>query len=49
MIAVDTNVLVYSHRSDSPFHTAAKGLIESLRTQAAPWAIPWPCTSSSAS
>ena len=43
MIAVDTNLLVYSHRSDSPFHLAAKELIESLRTQPAPWAIPWPC------
>ncbi len=43
MIAVDTNLLVYSHRADSPFHLAAKGLIEGLRTSAGPWAIPWPC------
>ena len=43
MIAVDTNLLVYSHRSDSRFHLAAKELIESLRTRPAPWAIPWPC------
>lgn len=43
MIAVDTNLLVYSHRSDSPFHLAAKESIESLRAQPAPWAIPWPC------
>ena len=43
MIAVDTNLLVYSHRSDSPFHQAAKELIESLRGSPAPWAIPWPC------
>jgi hypothetical protein len=43
MIAVDTNLLVYSHRSDSPFHQVAKELIETLRTSPAPWAIPWPC------
>jgi toxin-antitoxin system PIN domain toxin len=43
MIAVDTNLLVYSHRSDSPFHQAAKELIETLRGQPAAWAIPWPC------
>lgn len=43
MIAVDTNLLVYSHRSDSPFHQAAKELMESLRSSPAPWAIPWPC------
>ena len=43
MIAVDSNLLVYSHREDSGFHTTAKGLIDSLRHQSAPWAIPWPC------
>jgi toxin-antitoxin system PIN domain toxin len=43
MIAVDTNLLVYSHRSDSPFHLAAKESIETLRSQPAPWAIPWSC------
>lgn len=43
MIAVDTNLLVYAHREDSDFHEAAKELIESLRHQPAPWAIPWPC------
>ena len=30
MIAVDTNVLVYAHRVDSPFHTAAKDVVISL-------------------
>jgi uncharacterized protein len=43
MIAVDTNVLVYSHRSDSPFHKAASKLIAALRAGPAAWAIPWPC------
>ena len=43
MIAVDTNLLVYSHRSDSPFHQPAKDLIETLRNGRPFWAIPWPC------
>jgi uncharacterized protein len=43
MIAVDTNLLIYSHREDNEFHEGAKELIESLRRQSAPWAIPWPC------
>jgi uncharacterized protein len=43
MIAVDTNLLVYTHREDSPFHKAAKELIGALRAQSAPWGIPWPC------
>jgi uncharacterized protein len=43
VIAVDTNLLVYSHRSDSPFHPSARKLIEELRHGPAPWAIPWPC------
>ncbi len=30
MIAVDTNLLVYAHRTDSPFHERARSLIESL-------------------
>lgn len=43
MIAVDTNLLVYSHREDSEFHAGAKELVDALRHQSAPWAIPWPC------
>ncbi|MEA2990960.1 MAG: uncharacterized protein QOG83_3671 [Alphaproteobacteria bacterium] len=43
MIAVDTNILVYAHREDSPFHkTAARCLVE-LAEGRVPWAIPWPC------
>jgi hypothetical protein len=41
--AVDSNLLIYSHREDSPFHPAAKETIEELRHQATAWAIPWPC------
>lgn len=43
MIAVDTNLLVYAHREDSPFHVGAAQCIESLANEPAPWAIPWPC------
>lgn len=43
MIAVDTNILVYAHRADSPFHDRARSAIESLAAGARAWAIPWPC------
>src|SRR4051812_41333254 len=43
MTGIDTNLLIYSHRKDSDFHGPAKELVEGLRRQSAPWAIPWPC------
>lgn len=43
MIAVDTNVLVYAHRRDSPHHQAAAEAIHRLGRGSTPWAIPWPC------
>ena len=43
MIAVDTNLLVYAHRSDSPFHDRARSVLESLAAGPRHWAIPWPC------
>jgi toxin-antitoxin system PIN domain toxin len=43
LIAVDTNLLVYAHREDSPFHGAAFERIAELAEGAATWAIPWPC------
>ncbi len=43
MIAVDTNVLVYAHREDSPWHEAAYGRVQALAEGRAPWAVPWPC------
>lgn len=43
MIAVDTNILVYAHRADSPFHDRARLTLESLAVGARAWAIPWPC------
>ena len=43
MIAVDTNLLVYAHREDSPHHHAASALLRDLATGPGSWAIPWPC------
>ncbi len=43
MIAVDTNILVYAHRADSPFHDRARLTLESLAAGRQPWAIAWPC------
>jgi toxin-antitoxin system PIN domain toxin len=43
VIAVDTNVLVYAHREDSPWHAAARPRLVELAEGATQWAIPWPC------
>ena len=43
MIAVDTNLLVYAHREDAPWHAAASGWISTLAEGRHAWAIPWPC------
>jgi toxin-antitoxin system PIN domain toxin len=43
MIAVDTNILVYAHRAESPFHERALETLEQLGNGDDPWAIPWPC------
>jgi toxin-antitoxin system PIN domain toxin len=43
VIAVDTNILVYGHRSDAPFHEAAARVLREAAEGDAPWAIPWPC------
>ena len=43
MIAIDTNILVYAHREDSPFHNPAAQRISELAEGSATWSIPWPC------
>lgn len=43
MIAVDTNILVYAHRTESPFHAAAATRLRGLAEGKGAWAIPWPC------
>ena len=43
MIAVDTNILVYAHRRDSPWNAAARPRVAELAESGNAWAIPWPC------
>ena len=43
MIAVDTNLLVYAHRTDSPFHERAVSCLASLAEGRGSWGIPWSC------
>jgi len=43
MIAVDTNILVYAHREDSPWHAVAKSRLIALAEGPSSWAVPWPC------
>lgn len=43
MTAVDTNLLVYAHREESPWHETALRVLKSLAEGTSPWAIPWPC------
>lgn len=42
MIAVDTNILVYSHREDSVFYKPAFEAIRNLAESGKMWSIPWP-------
>mgnify|MGYP000420099721 CR=1 FL=1 len=41
MIAVDTNILLYAHREEAPWHEAATRCLADLAAES--WAIPWPC------
>ncbi len=41
MIAVDTNILVYAHREDSPWHELALARVTELASSGVPWAIAW--------
>ena len=43
MIAVDSNILVYAHRQESPFHEIARSKLSELAEGGRLWAIPWPC------
>lgn len=43
MIAVDTNVLVYSRRQEAPHYAEARALVAGLAEGQDRWAIPWPC------
>ncbi len=43
MIAVDTNLLIYAHRTESEWHERASACIRELAESRSPWALPWPC------
>ena len=43
MIAIDTNLLVYAHRADAPFHGKAAATLRRLAEGNATWGLPWPC------
>ena len=43
MIAIDTNLLVYAHKTGSPFHNTALEALQPVVEGRLPWAVPWPC------
>lgn len=43
MTGVDTNILVYAHREEMPWHDAAERCLRRLAEGVAVWAIPWAC------
>ncbi len=43
MIATDTNLLVYAHRTDSEWHEQARTCLASLAQGRVSWGLPWPC------
>lgn len=43
MIAVDTNILVYAHRRDLPFHHKSRLALAELAESGRLWCLPWPC------
>ena len=45
MIAVDTNILIYAHRRESPSFAAASAALSDLAAGSSAWAIPTPCLS----
>jgi uncharacterized protein len=43
VIAVDTNILVYAHRPEMPFHDRAREVLDEALLRPEPLAVPWPC------
>jgi hypothetical protein len=43
VIAVDTNLLVYAHRPEMPFHERARQVLTDAVAAVEPLCIPWPC------
>jgi len=43
VIAVDTNLLVYAHRPEMPFHERARQVLIEAVDGTEPLSVPWPC------
>ena len=43
MIAIDTDILIHAHRSDSEWHERTASCVHELAEARSSWAIPWPC------
>lgn len=43
MIAVDTNVLIFAHRTDNAWHAQAQSALKKLAEGQLTWGIPSPC------
>jgi len=43
VIAVDTNLLVYAHRPEMPFHERARHVLADAVAAPEPVCVPWPC------
>lgn len=43
MIAIDTNLLVYAHRREMPFHDRARQVLTDAAGGPEPLTVPWPC------
>jgi len=43
VIAVDTNLLVYAHRPEMPFHERARQVLTDAVAAPEPVCVPWPC------
>ena len=43
MIAIDTNILVCAHQTDSPWRDAAVNVVRPIAEGNEAWAVPWPC------
>jgi len=42
VIAIDSNLLVYAHKAESPFHEKAVAALNPVVSGWTPWAIAWP-------
>ena len=47
MIAVDTNILIYAHRGESPFYARAVEALDGLAASGRPWGTVWNVSTSS--